>query len=281
MRRKRRKGRFLFLLAVIIAAMFYDSNYRLVTEAFTIENAKIPQSLSGLRIVHLSDLHAAEYGEDNGEFFDAIEAAQPDLIAITGDIIDGSSDETEMARERAYVADTVTRLAAMAPVYYVTGNHEWVSPWKTELFRLIADCGATVLHNEYVLLASGGESIVLAGVDDPNGPYDMKTPAELVAEIRENEGDKYIVMLAHRHDRMDMWAELGVDLVLCGHAHGGMVRLPFTDGLYGPGRVFLPTYTSGVYTEKNTTELVSRGVGGMKMRFLNNPEIIVAVLTGG
>ena len=265
-------------MLIILALMFFDSNYRLVTESFTVESVKLPESISGLRIVHLSDMHATTYGKDNSEFFAAVRAAGPDIIAITGDIIDGSDDESEIEREREYVRDTITRLVKIAPVYYVTGNHEWVSPWRKELFELISDCGATVLRNQYVLLESGGDSIVLAGVDDPNGPYDMKTPAELVAEIRENEGDKYIVMLAHRHDRIDMWVSLGVDLVLCGHAHGGIVRLPFTDGLYAPGKVFFPSYTSGVYTEGGTTELVSRGVGGLKIRFMNNPEIIVAEL---
>lgn len=270
-------GRLLFLIIIIaIAALFYDSNTRLVTTNYELTSGKIPESMSGLKIVQLSDMHTETYGDDNSVFYGLIEKENPDIIVITGDIIDGAhnSDEDTIAKEKEYVEKVITGLVKIAPVYYVPGNHEWPSPWVHELFELISDCGGTVLRNEYVLISSGEDSIVLAGTDDPNGPYDMKTPEEFVSEIKEAEGDKYILMLYHRNDKIDMWSELGVDAVLCGHAHGGMIRLPFTDGLIAPGMNFFPTYTSGIYEEGETKMLVSRGIGGMKLRFLNNPEIV-------
>lgn len=273
MRRKTAKWLIVIIIVALLAAL-YDSNTRLVTDNFSIVNSNLPDSLSGLSIVQLSDLHGAVYGEGNEELFDAVRACNPDIITVTGDIIDsGRGDNPE---DRGYITDVISGLCAIAPVYYVTGNHEWASGWTRGLLELIEDCGATVLRNEYVLLSSGEESIVLAGVDDPNGPYDMKTPAELVSEIREREGDKFILMLSHRNDALSTWSELGVDAVLCGHAHGGLIRLPFTDGLISPGRKLFPTHTSGIYTEGGTDMLVSRGAGNGEgtLRLFNNPQVV-------
>ncbi len=269
----------LFIIAAVLLIMYVDSNYRLVTEEYEIKSERFPKALSGLRVVHLTDMHNTEYGKDNSRFLTEVRRAEPDIICITGDIIDGT--EANRDAEEAYVRRVISGLCEIAPVYYVSGNHEWASGWARQLFDVIRECGGTVLRNQYVVIGEGEDSFVLAGCDDPNGPRDMKTPAEVMDRIREREGDKYVLMLYHRHDRLDMWAETGVDAVLCGHAHGGMIRLPFTDGLYAPGQVFFPKNTSGLYEKDGTVELVSRGVGGPKYRFLNNPEIVVAIFEHG
>ena len=195
------------------------------------------------------------------------------LVVCLGDLIDKERDE-------AYVRELMTALVGIAPVYYVTGNHEWASGWVQDLFSILEECEVKVLRNSFQIIERGGDTIVLAGVDDPNGPYDMKTPAQLVQEIRDEYGDPFILMLAHRNDEISTWAELGVDVILCGHAHGGLVRLPFTDGLIAPNREFFPTYTSGIYREGGTQMLVSRGLGnsGNTLRLFNNPQIVVAIL---
>ena len=273
-RRRRGFGRILFLfLIVIVAALFYDSNTRLVTEEYEIESSSLPENFDGLKIVQLSDLHNAEFGENNEKLLRKVAAAEPDLIAVTGDLIDGD-------RADSYVRELMTGLAAIAPVYYVTGNHEWASGWIQELFDLLKECDVTVLRNEYVLLARGGDTIVLAGADDPNGPYDMFTHSQLVSEIREREGERYILMLYHRNDDLAEWEELGVDAVLCGHAHGGVIRLPFTDGLISPEREWFPDITSGLHEFGETDILISRGLGNRSgtIRFWNNPEIVEATL---
>ena len=276
--RKPRKGhRFLLILLLLILiglAIVYDSNTRLVTDEFTLGNASLPAVFEGFRVVQLSDLHTAVFGEGNRDLLDAVREARPDIIAITGDLLDDDTAED-------YVRDLMAGLTAIAPVYYVTGNHEWASGWTKELFALLAECGVTALRNEYVVLDRGGEEIIRAGVDDPNGPYDQKTPEALVAEIRADHPSDYILMLAHRDDELAMWARLDVDAVLCGHAHGGLVRLPFTDGLVAPGQGLFPTYTAGIYTEGHTQMLVSRGIGGTHgvPRIFNNPQVVVAVLS--
>lgn len=275
---KKRTGLFIFcLVAAALLACYLDSNFRLVTEEHHIVSERFPEALSGLRIVQLSDVHNTEYGRDNNAFIEAVRAAKPDMIAITGDLIDGEDRE----KEEAFVRRLIPRLCEIAPVYYVSGNHDWASGWARSLFDIIREAGGTVLRNQYVIIGEGDASFVLAGCDDPNALRDMKSPQEVVENIKKREGDKYVLMLYHRPEKLDMWAETGVDAVLSGHAHGGMIRLPFTDGLIAPGQGYFPKYTNGLYEKGGTVELVSRGTGGPKWRFFNNPEIVVAIFEHG
>ncbi len=270
----RHTGLLIFLLAILlIAFLFYDSNTRIVVNDYKLFFNELPVSFNGYRIVQLSDIHAAVFDNDQTKILTAVKKARPDVIVITGDLIDGAADLD-------VVAPLIERLPAIAPVFYVTGNHEWASGSLRELFDLLRSNGVTLLQNDYARLTVGDESIILAGLDDPNGPKDMKTPEEVISGIRSREGDPFLVLLEHRNNMLDRFAALDVDLVLCGHAHGGVVRLPFVGGLIGPSMDWLPDYTSGVYTQGGTRMLVSRGIGnrtGMP-RFLNNPQVLVAVL---
>ena len=281
--RKRRRGRVaLIVLAVLVlalVALLIDSNTRIVTTGYELYYPNLPEGFDGFRIVALSDIHAAEFGEGNVSLISLVEAANPDIIAITGDLIDGY--DTPPTEEQLRIAGSLAaELTKIAPVYYITGNHDWNSGALRQLTPILEDCGVEVLRNRYVVLESGGGSIVLAGTDDPNGPADMIKPDEFVGRIRDEAGDSFIVMLEHRNNNLRLYSGLGVDLVLCGHAHGGIVRLPFTDGVYGPQRDWFPTYTDGVYTMGDTNMVASRGLGNHTgfPRFLNNPHIVVAVL---
>lgn len=281
-RKKHRFLKFLLVLALIAGVLVYDSNTRLVTDEFTLGNERLPESLEGFRIVQLSDLHAASFGKSNAKLVSAVREAAPDIIAITGDMVDAQG-------QREYVEELIPQLTAIAPVYFVSGNHEWASGWARELFKLLESLDVTVLRNEYVTFGRGDDYIVIGGVDDPNGLRDQKTPEEVVAELQAEHPGKYTLMLAHRDTELDMWADLRVDAVLCGHAHGGLVRLPFTDGLVAPGQGLFPTYTAGIYEQGGTQMLVSRGIGGTRAvlgflpapRVFNNPEVVLAVLSRG
>ncbi len=261
------------LLAAVLAAtgFWYVENYVIEAETFSLASPRLPPAFDGLRVVSLADLHGRVFPD--GRLAEAVAAAEPDLIALNGDIADENSDPAAVAREMG-------RLTESAPVYYVSGNHEWVmeDPWG--FFRLLEEAGVTVLHNEWEPLTVAGETIVLAGVDDPNGPWDQKTPEALVAEIRAALGDVYILMLAHRNDQLELWSGLEVDTILCGHGHGGVVRLPFVGGLVGPGREWLPSYTGGLYEAGRTEMVVSRGLGntGLPLRLFNRPHLPVVVL---
>ena len=279
---KRRRGVFpfiLLLLALTMAFLFFDSYFRIVTEEYELSYPDLPGAFDGFRIAVLSDIHAAVFGEDNIRLVDKVRGAKPDIIAITGDFTDkheGLPVEEQLEIAEKLVAD----LLQIAPVYYITGNHEWDGGGIWDLLEMLNERGVSVLRNRYTRLELGGEYIILAGTDDPNGPADMIKPEDFVNRIYEAEGDCFVVMLEHRNDNLPLYSRLGIDLVLCGHTHGGIIRLPFTDGLIGPYREWLPSNTNGLYSLGDTHMVVSRGIGNHTgwPRFLNNPHIVVAVL---
>jgi len=264
---------YLIGIAVVIAGFTADSNYRIVTEEYTLSYENLPDAFSGYRIAQLSDLHGKEFGPDNSYLISKLIEAKPDIIAVTGDLIDDPS-------QLSWVRRLSEQLVDIAPVFYVTGNHEWPTGVIRDLFDILSEAGVTVLRNSYVELSADGESILLVGIEDPNGPADMKKPPEIVKNIRDDHGDKYMLLLVHRNDWLGYYSHLDVETAVCGHAHGGLVRLPFTDGLVDTRLNLFPTYTSGLYTEDGTDMIVSRGLGnsGKTFRFLNNPHIPIIIL---
>ena len=172
-------------------------------------------------------------------------------------------------------------MADIAPTYFITGNHEWALPGVRELKRELEEAGVAVLSNEYVLLERSGDRVLLAGIDDPNGFADQKTPEELAQEVREAWGDGFWLLLAHRNNYFEkQYSLLGADLVISGHGHGGLIRLPFTDGLVSAERRLFPSYTAGFYTANGSDVFVSRGLGnsGPTLRLFNRPEVVVLTL---
>ncbi|MCL2124667.1 MAG: metallophosphoesterase [Oscillospiraceae bacterium] len=272
----------LLLLIVAVAALLLDSYYRIVTTEYVLEYSNLPDAFDGFRIAVLSDIHAAVFGKDNIRLVSKVRDTAPDIIVIAGDFTD-HYDKPPIDGQLAIAENLVSELSLIAPLYYITGNHEWDDGGIRELLPMLEEHGVTVLRNKYVLLESGGESLVLAGTDDPNGPADMTKPEEFVERVRQAEGDSFFIMLEHRNGNLPLYSELGIDLVLSGHAHGGIIRLPFTDGLIGPSREWLPSYTNGLYSMGSTNMVVSRGIGNHTgwPRFLNNPHIPVVILKKG
>ena len=263
----------LFLFALIFGGLFlYWSNNTILVHEETISSPQLPAAFDGLRIAHLSDLHGKEFGSGNSLLLQVVENAQPDLIVITGDLIDQESQYDALPA----LMDCLT---AIAPTYYVTGNHEWAVRKVNVLKDLLREHGVRVLSDEYELWTRDGATLAVAGVDDPNGPAGQKTGPELRAEIDAD----YTVLLSHR-DTVEEYSSWGYDLVLCGHGHGGMIRLPFTDGLLGTDRQLFPTWTAGVYTLGDSTLFVSRGLGNNTVpipgfRLFNRPDLAVLELT--
>ena len=271
----------IILIAVVVISVIIliDSNTRLVTTEHTLRYNNLPDAFDGYRIVLLADLHGAEHGEDNERLVAQIRAANPDIIAFSGDIIDRYQPNNPVEKQLETAQTLLHQLVRIAPVYYVTGNHEWDSGKVRELFAMLEENDVNVLRNQYQRIAIGDDSIILAGVDDRNGPADMITPEDFIKNIRERENPDFIAVLSHRN-YLQLYSDLGVDLVLSGHAHGGMVRLPFTDGLIGPYNEIFPSYTNGVYTRGDTSMVVSRGLGNHFgwTRFLNNAQVVVVEL---
>lgn len=263
-------------MAVVLAGFWYFENCTIVSEPFSIASDRLPAAFDGLRVVELADLHGKEFGPGNRDLLNAVRSAAPDLIALDGDLAD---EQTDLETIRTLAGE----LVKIAPVYYVTGNHEWAMDGRKKLFSILEEAGVRALHNEYVRLERDGQFIIVAGVDDPNGPWDQKTPETLLAEIREAHGDPWVLLLAHRNDMLDRWAALEPDTVLTGHAHGGVIRLPVVGGLLGTGMQFLPEYTAGIYRAGRTCMLVSRGLGnsGPPVRVFNRPHLPVITLRHG
>jgi len=277
-RRRRRVPRIIpFLLLAICGVLFFRwSNRSLQIEAFTYASPRLPEGFDGCTIVQLSDLHGASFGEDNAELIAAVAAQDPDLIFLTGDIQD-----RYRKTPASYTAAIGRAMAGIAPTYFVTGNHEWAFPDVRELKRSLKDAGVTVLTNEFVALERDGGVIFLAGIDDPNGFADQKSPEALAEEVKAAAGGGFWMLLAHRNNYFEkQYSSLGADLVISGHGHGGLIRLPFTDGLISVERTLFPSYTAGFYQFNGRDVFVSRGLGnsGPSFRLFNRPQLVTLTL---
>ncbi len=271
-RPKRRRVLLPLLLAALLALLLADNLWVRVRE-YRLDCTDLPPGFAGLRILQLSDLH----GRDGltGQLLRRAEEAGPDLVFLTGDLADG---EGQLEKLRPLLAG----LVSLAPTYYVTGNHEWALEDTEGFLRELAGLGITVLRNSFVTLEKDGGRLIVAGLEDPNGYADMKSPEALAGEIRAS-GGGFAVLLAHRPDRFPEYAALGFRLVFSGHVHGGMLRLPFAGGVLAPGHVLFPEYDGGLFSLEGSRMILSRGLAGVGVfpRVFNPPEISLAVLNGG
>ena len=267
----------LFLIFILFCVGFFHwSNHSLQVQRFTFTSPRLPAGFDGCVIVQLSDLHGALFGEDNRDLLKVVAKERPDYIFLTGDLLD-----QYRATPHSYAVSLGGALADIAPTYFVTGNHEWALPDVPGLKRALEVAGVQVLTNEYTVLARDGDNAVLAGIDDPNGYADQKTPEEVADEVRAAFADPFWILLAHRNNYFeDAYCRLGADLVISGHGHGGLVRLPFTDGLVSVERTFFPSYTAGFYQAGGADLFVSRGLGnsGRTFRLFNRPQVAVLTL---
>ena len=266
----KRKGIIGLFLTVILTILLVDSQSRITVSQYTLESEILPENFDGYCIVHLSDLHGREFGPGNRRLLTLTAALQPDLIAVTGDLADGEKEIPTMLV-------LMEQLAALAPCCYVTGNHEWalddVPAWKVQL----RDRGVTVLDNRWQVAVHSGDAIVIGGVDDPNGPADMITPEKLVSRVRAEYPRAFFLLLGHRNYWPEEYPALEADLILCGHGHGGLIRLPGLGGVFGTNRDLFPSCTEGMHPMENGCTVVSRGLGNSPgtIRLFNNPEIVV------
>lgn len=275
---RRRKTAVLLVLTALLAAGFLLwGNCSLQTTETALVSPALPPAFDGLRIVELADLHGRVFGRGSRRLLAAVRRAEPDLICIDGDLFDEHTD-------LAMLPPLLRGLCAIAPVYYVTGNHEWRVPGLRGILAQMRACGVTVLQDDWRVLRRGEDALIVAGTDDPCGPAERKTPAELIADIRAETGEAaFLLLLTHRNDQLPQWSALGVQAVLAGHCHGGVVRLPFVGGLFGTDRRLFPAWDAGLYRQGETALYVSRGLGytNVHFRLFNRPEVAVIVLRRG
>ena len=255
-------------------------NTALMTNAVAISSSRIPAAFSGFRIAQVSDLHNAEFGKNNAELLKLLSESRPDIIVITGDLID--ANHTDVGIALGFAQESVR----IAPTYYVTGNHEAASPQYDTLKAGLEEAGVIVLEDEAVSLERNGETITLLGLGDPDfmvkGDMFGETSAMVSTKLKnldDGEGG-YTILLSHRPELFETYVNCSIDLVFAGHAHGGQFRLPFIGGVIAPNQGLFPKYDAGLYTDGGTNMVVSRGIGNsiIPLRFNNRPEIVLVEL---
>ena len=267
-------------MAAILAfavLIFLGGNW-LQTTAYDIRSSRVPASFDGYCIVQVSDLHKQRFGKHQFRLTRAIQNARPDLIAITGDVTYLGSWNAED------IEDLARPFMDIAPVYFVSGNHDVLTDDFPRLLDQLRGCGIQVLEGESTVISRGTESIVIAGIQDPGIFCHQEGPGRTIdrwkaalASLRDSLGGRYTVLLSHRPEYFGQYASLGFDLVLAGHAHGGQIRVPLVGALYAPGQGWLPRYTAGIHIRGRTTMIVSRGLGNswFRIRVFNRPELVV------
>lgn len=281
--RKRRGVIYSVLIALImLGAWLIWGNSALTISEITIHDARIPSGFDGFCIAQVSDLHDASFGEGNAALISLLKDAEPDIIAVTGDLID--SNRTDIDAAIAFAQCTME----IAPVYYITGNHEGALMEYWILREGLTQAGVHILSDTAETLVKDGETINIIGLDDPNFAtredvargFDAMIRGKLDNLVRAGE---YNILLVHRPELIESYCAGGADLALCGHAHGGQIRLPFIGGIIAPGQGFFPEYDSGLYTVGNTSMVVSRGLGNsvIPLRVNNRPEVVIITLESG
>lgn len=267
----------LIILALIAAAAAFlikDSRDDLEISRYEVASQKLPESFDGFKIVQLSDLHGAEFGEDGMELVEKVKELEPDIIALTGDFV---TDEGDLAA----VKKLAGRLTELCPVYFVSGNHEFGSGLAIKVRNILERAGVKYLSNEYLTISRGEDEILLGGVEDPLAYADMLSPDELAQKMNDAAPDAFKILLGHRNYWMTEYPELPVDLIFCGHAHGGLIRIPGVGGLIGTDRRLFPDFDAGEYNNGRYTLIVSRGLGNSVSipRIFNRPEIVCVELS--
>ena len=271
------------VLLIVIALLLFCSyqNRHLETTYYTYKAEQFGADLEEYRIVQISDLHNAKFGKHNQKLVDRVRECEPDMIVLTGDLVD--SNHTNVDRAVQFVDEIVK----ICPVYYVTGNHEyWLEKSEyDELMDGLASAGAVILDDQVVEISRGDAKFRLVGLDDKNladGTLGTLLNNDQNVAHEDSEKKEFTVVLAHEPQYLARYAGTGVDLVLSGHAHGGQFRLPFVGGIVAPDQGFLPEYTAGEYYMNGTEMIVSRGLGNsvIPVRLFNYPQIVCVELVG-
>ena len=267
---------YIFILTVIVCITVSCTS--ISTQTYTVDTPLLEEQ-SVIKIVLISDLHSTIFGKNQSVLIDMVREIEPDLIILSGDIID---DVVPVTGTRLLLSG----ISGMAPIYYVTGNHEYRSRKIHGIREELMSYGVIILSDSYVKIEINNNEIIIAGVDDPDKKI-YETPNYNQNESMENafrELDKeplYKILIAHRPERIESYKRYSFNLVLSGHTHGGQVRFPpLINGLFAPHQGFFPKYSGGIYTHGNLKHIVSRGLSvtpGLP-RIFNPPELVVVIL---
>jgi predicted MPP superfamily phosphohydrolase len=268
----------LLLVAAAVWGFWWGNNNWLQTTEYVLASPELPAAFDGKKIVQVSDLHNAEFGNGQRRLINQVEAAEPDAIFLTGDLIDSDRYDLEVS------LTLVEALVKMSDVYFVIGNHEVASNKIDEIVEALEALGVIVLMNDAVDWELEGEVIQIAGINDPL--YNVELGEEDSTRQAFSEAgfsEEFTLLLAHRPEMIGIYAENNIDMVFSGHAHGGQIRLPGLGGLIAPGQGWFPTMTEGVFRRGETQLVLSRGIGnsGFPLRLFNRPEVVAVTLERG
>ena len=263
-----KKKIFIVLLLALLVYVVIGFKNTLTVTGYDYTNAKIPASFDGYTILQVSDLHCKNFGTDQSELIQAINNCQPDLIVLTGDIV----DEDHSSIKPLY--DLIAGLNQQYPIYYVSGNHELdpaAAKNVNDMHDIFQSYNVVDLDDQMVTIEKGEDSICL---------YGQKFRSRYVVQFLESVDEtKFNILLYHGADFFDVIAPFNYDLIFCGHIHGGVIRLPMIGGLVSPDGSLFPEFDKGMFTLGNSTLIASAGLGETRApRFYNDPEVVVVTL---
>lgn len=249
----------------LISYLYFDV-HSVAIKQYTIAISNLPKDFEGFTILHLTDLHAKEYGDKQNKLLNLINRQNFDIVALTGDFIDKNNPDVEPTL-------SLVKGIGDKPVFFVPGNHEWSHDFKTK--PVLEEHGVTVLANKNLKYLKRDSHIWIMGVDDPYLHRDKLNQA-----LDGSEDSQPKILLAHAPNVFSSAAQSNIDLVLVGHTHGGQVRLPVIGALVAPGQGFFPKYDYGQFTSGLTNMIINGGLGEslLPIRFYNRPEIVLVKL---
>lgn len=275
----------LFIIVVILVIASLISNFFIDTTQYIITSKKIPVEFDGYKILQLSDLHNFSFGKNNNRLLKEIEEINPDIIVMTGDMVNSNSKKYDVFYSLA------ENISKKYTVYYIMGNHEMrlTKKQQKDIFSKLKSFGINVLDNDQTIISKGTETIKLYGLHQPITSYknalknDNETDftlEQLKQTLPNINSENFNILLSHSPFDFETFEKWGADLVLSGHVHGGLIRLPFIGGILSPERTLFPKYDAGEFSINNSKMIVNRGLGNgtINLRFFNNPEVCVIKL---
>ncbi len=274
-----KKKRLLKLVSIIIIALLLlcicidliVSNLVITVSNYSLESEKIKEPV---RLVVVADLHQKEFGKDNSRLIEKLRKQEPDLILTIGDLTKSKADKTEAT---AFLEEFIPQLCKIAPVYSCLGNQERNHGSREALETAMIQNGAVLLDLDYQDITVNDNNIRIGGLSYYRS-WDEESNAYLQDYISEDE-ESFTLLLCH-HPELYLWGieQYPLDLMVSGHTHGGMIRLPFIGALYAPEQGKLPNHAGGFYKMELGHLAVCKGLGSSPEnlpRFHNPPEIMV------
>lgn len=269
----------LALAPIIAASSIIRQNKKLKVRKTTLKFDKLPQAFDNYKIAQVSDIHCDRVGLSDLSFIKKIKDFNPDIIVITGDVLDSYNNDMDIAY------NILSQLAIIAPCYFVSGNHELRLPEEYEqLINIMKKLNITYMNNSKQLITKDNESINLVGVEDYNffkNEDNLNHRANFIKTLEELYSPNHFnILLSHRPEKFPIYADIKYELIFSGHAHGGQWRIPFVGGIFSPSQGFFPKYTNGNYVLEDSTLIVSQGLGNSSfpIRINNRIELVLATL---